>query len=139
MTGTLQLAREQEKRLQILRQALRQTPGSGEELFQRVLELQAGIDDILFTLEGPQAQASWEELPPMQMPLDRRLNVMIRTHWSSTSELTQTEKDQLEILKEEFPPVLERLEKTVGAIGEVEHSLEALKAPWTPGRVPQLD
>jgi photosystem II stability/assembly factor-like uncharacterized protein len=139
MTGTLQLAREQEKRLQVLRQALRQTPGSGEELFRKVLELQAEIDDILFALEGPQAQASWEELPPMQMPLNRRLNVMIRTHWSSTAELTQTEKDQLEILREEFPPVLDRLDQAVAAIGEVEHSLEALKAPWTPGRMPQLD
>ena len=37
----------------------------------------------------------------MEMPLNNRLNVMVRTHWSSTSELTKTETDQLDILKED--------------------------------------
>ena len=75
----------------------------------------------------------------MNMPLSRRLNIMIRTHWSSTSELTKTETDQLEILKEEFPPVLAQLEKVVEEIRELDQQLEKLKAPWTPGRVPSLD
>ena len=75
----------------------------------------------------------------MDMPLSRRLNLMIRTHWSSTSELTLTETDQLEILKEEFPPVLEQLEKVVEEIRELDQQLEELKAPWTPGRVPVLE
>ena len=75
----------------------------------------------------------------MNMPLSRRLNLMIRTHWSSTSELTKTETDQLEILREDFPPVLAQLEKVVEEIAELDQQLEQLKAPWTPGRVPSLD
>ena len=64
---------------------------------------------------------------------------MTYTHWSSTSELTKTESDQLEILREEFPPVLSLLEQVVDGIRELDQELEAVKAPWTPGRVPELN
>ena len=64
---------------------------------------------------------------------------MTYTHWSSTSELTTTETEQLRILKEEFPPLLAQLEQAVDAIGVLDQELEALKAPWTPGRLPELN
>ena len=139
MTGTRRLAQEQQAKLGSIREAMKQTPGSGIELYEKVQKLDESLRDILFTLEGPEAAASWEELPPMDMPLNRRLNVMVRTHWSSTAELTKTETDQLEILKEEFPPLLATLEKVVDEIAQLDLKLEELKAPWTPGRVPQLD
>jgi photosystem II stability/assembly factor-like uncharacterized protein len=138
MTGTRQLAREQQNKLEAIRKALKQTPGTGTAMLEKVQDLETGLEDLLYTLEGPQAGASWEELPPMPVPLNRRLSVMIRTHWSSTSELTTTETDQLEILREEFPPVLARLEAMVNEINQVEKQMEELKAPWTPGRIPEL-
>ena len=139
MMGTRQMAREQQVKLNTIRQAIKQTPGTGTGMLIDVLSLQDELDQVLYKLEGPSAKASWEELPPMEMPLNRRLNVMVRTHWSSTSDLTQTETDQLEILKEEFPPVLEQLKEVVAGIEKVEAKLDELKAPWTPGRVPKLD
>ncbi len=139
MTGTRQLAREQQSKLAAIHNAIKQTPGTGEEIFRQVQELEDGLEEVLFTLEGPDARASWEELPPMEMPLNRRLSVLIRTHWSSTSELTRTETDQLQILREEFPPVLAQLEQIVDEISLLEDRLEQLKAPWTPGRLPELE
>ena len=139
MSGTRQMAREQEVKLNTIRKVIKQTPGTGASMLVDVLALQDELDNILYKLEGPSAKASWEELPPMDMPLNRRLNVMVRTHWSSTAGLTKTETDQLEILREEFPPVLAQLEKAVEEIHELDQQLEELKAPWTPGRVPQLD
>jgi len=139
MTGTRQMAREQQEKLATIREVIKQTPGTGTDMFLEVLELQDRINNILYKLEGPRAAASDEELPPMAMPLDNRLRVMIRTHWSSTSELTKTETDQLEILKEEFPPVLEEVQNVVGEIKVVEQKLDQLKAPWSPGRIPELN
>jgi len=139
MTGTRQLAREQQEKLAAFRKAMKQTPGTGVEMLDQVMGLERALDDLLFKLEGPSASASWEELPPMQVPLNRRLSVMIRTHWSSTAELTTTETEQLRILKEEFPPVLTELEEIVDGIAEVEERLDELKAPWTPGRMLELD
>jgi hypothetical protein len=109
------------------------------ELGSRVKEVEAQLRDIQYALDGPQAEASWEELPPMAMPLSRRLSTMTYTHWSSTAELTKTETYQLEILKEEFPPLLAKLAQVVEKIRELDKELEAVKAPWTPGRVPQLN
>jgi hypothetical protein len=139
MTGTRQLAREQQTKLEAIRKAMKQTPGTGVEMLDQVLGLERNLDDLLFALEGPDARASWEELPPMQVPLNRRLSVMIRTHWSSTAELTTTETEQLRILKEEFPPVLAQLEEVIAGIAQVEDRLDELKAPWTPGRMPEID
>jgi hypothetical protein len=139
MTGSRQLAREQQTKLAAMRKALKQTPGTGVEVFEKVLKLESDLEDVLYTLEGPSARASWEELPPMDVPLNRRLSVMIRTHWSSTSELTTTETEQLRILKEEFPPLMAQLEQIVDGVNELDRELKALKAPWTPGRVPELN
>jgi hypothetical protein len=138
MAGTRQMAREQQVKLETIRKAIKQTPGTGSNMLIDVLELDDRLNNILYKLEGPSAKASWEELSPMEMPLNRRLNVMVRTHWSSTAGLTLTETDQLEILKEEFPPLLADLEEVVEEIRELDQQLEELKAPWTPGRVPKL-
>jgi len=139
MTGTRRLAQEQQDKLASIHKAIKQTPGTGIEVFEEVKELETALRDILYALEGPQARASWEELPPMDMPLNSRLNVMVYTHWRSTSELTKTETDQLEILKEEFPPLLSALKKVVEEIDLLDERLEELKAPWTPGRVPKME
>ncbi len=139
ITGTLRMVREQNTKLASIKKALIQTPAAGTDLGTRVLDLEGRLRDIQFVLDGPSAKASWEELPPMEMPMSRRLNVMVRTHWSSTSELTKTETDQLEILQEEFPPLLDQLKQIVQEVSELDAQLEELKAPWTPGRVPELN
>jgi photosystem II stability/assembly factor-like uncharacterized protein len=139
MTGTEQLAGDLVEKLAAIRTALMQTPRAGAELVTKVDDLEGRLDDILYALDGPEAVASWEELPPMDMPLNHRLRVMIRTHWSSTSELTRTEEDQLAILKEEFPPLLAELERIDDEIRQLDRTMEEMKAPWTPGRIPRLD
>ena len=139
ISGTRQMAREQQVKLNTIRKVIKQTPGTGSAMLTDVLALQDELDQILYKLDGPPAVASWEELSPMEMPLNRRLNIMVRTHWSSTAGLTQTETDQLEILREEFPPVLEQLKEVIDGINKVEARLEELKAPWSPGRIPSLD
>ncbi|MEN8201353.1 MAG: glycosyl hydrolase [Bacteroidota bacterium] len=139
MSGTRQMAREQLTKLATIRKVIKQTPGTGVEIFEQVEKLDKQLENILYKLEGPRAKASWEELPPMEMPLNRRLSIMTYTHWSSTSGLTKTETDQLEILKEEFPPLLAQLEQVVDGVNELDRELEALKAPWSPGRVSELN
>ncbi len=139
MSGSQRLVQEQLTKLASIKKALVQTPGAGVDLSEKVNELEARLKDIDYAFNGPEAKASSEELPPMPMPLNDRLSEMIYTHYGSTSDVTRTEKDQLSILKEEFPPVLAKLEKVVDEIKVLDSRLEALKAPWTPGRLPELN
>jgi photosystem II stability/assembly factor-like uncharacterized protein len=128
---------EAEKIEHILQTAL-QTPGVPMEVVSEAKDLRRDISSIRYAIDGPSAIASWEELPPMDMPLGRRLNVAVRTHWNNTSGVTSTAKDQLSILKEEFPPLLKRLEQVVSSREALEQALEDAGAPWTPGRMPVL-
>jgi hypothetical protein len=49
--------------------------------------------------------------------------------------VTQTEKDQFEILKEEFPLALKKLHQIAADLKSVETELEKQGAAWTPGRI----
>jgi hypothetical protein len=137
MRATQRFAEEMYTRTQYVQQALLQTPGSSKEMMQQAKDLAQRIDEILFRFEGREARASWEEIPPGPMPLNVRLNSIIRTHMQSTSGVTQTQKDNYNILMEEFPPLLEELKKINNELKSLEEKLEDLHAPWTPGRIPQ--
>ena len=137
MRGTQRFAEEMFTRTQYIQQALLQTAGTPKELMQQVKDLSQRINDIQFKFNGRGAPASWEELPPAPMPLNRRLYSIIRSHMQSTSGITQTQKDNYDILMDEFPPLLEDLKSINTELKSLEEKLEELHAPWTPGRIPQ--
>jgi len=62
-------------------------------------------------------------------------HIIYSTAWS-TSEPTQTAKQAYSIIAEEFVPELDKLRKLDTDLIEIENNLEAVKAPWTPGRIP---
>ncbi|KPK86329.1 MAG: glycosyl hydrolase [Bacteroides sp. SM23_62_1] len=136
MRATERFAGELYNRTQYIQQTLLQTPGNTAYLLKQTRDMEQKILDIQFQFEGRQPRASWEEIPPAPMPLNRRLNTIISTHWRSTSGITQTQKDNYAILTEEFPPLLEQLKKINEELGALEKNLDNLKVPWTPGRIP---
>jgi len=117
-----------------MKQAALRNPDVELEMQLRIAKLEQELKDIRFEMEGPDAKASWEELPPMDMPLGRRLNVAVGTHWNNSAGLNQTVIDQYEILEEEFPPLVDRLKTVQGEIDQLEAELENLGTGWTPGR-----
>ncbi|NOY37838.1 MAG: glycosyl hydrolase [Chlorobi bacterium] len=137
MQGAMQKTGEMIKRTETILQTLDQTPGATPEMLKKARQIREELDNVQFTFNGHRPKASWEEVPPGKMPLSRRLDNLIYTQWASTSEVTQTQKDTYEILLEAFPPLLEK----IGQIEQhelipLEKELEAINAPWTPGRMP---
>ena len=92
----------------------------------------------MFIFNGPVAKASEEEIPPMDMPLSGRLGEMASATYGTSGDITPIAKEQLDILKTEFPPVLTRVIKAGEDLQNLNKQLDAAKAPWTPGRVPVL-
>jgi photosystem II stability/assembly factor-like uncharacterized protein len=137
MRSTQRFAQEMFTRTQYIQQALLQMPGASEEMIQHARDLSLRINEIQFKFDGREAPASWEELPPAPMPLNRRLSTIVRTHMQSTSGVTQTEKDNYAILMNEFPQLLEELKQINSELKALEEKLEEINAPWTPGRIPE--
>ncbi len=135
--GAEKYAEELQERLTSMLQAVHQTPGASPELQHEVLQALNQTNDLLFLLHGTEPKASREEVPPAQVPLMERLSNIIYAHWSSTSAPTSTHRRSLEILQEEFPPVISHLRQ----LGEVklkdlENRMELAGVPYTTGRLP---
>eukprot|EP01029_Cantina_marsupialis_P028779 TRINITY_DN7779_c0_g3_i1.p1 TRINITY_DN7779_c0_g3~~TRINITY_DN7779_c0_g3_i1.p1 ORF type:complete len:370 (-),score=64.09 TRINITY_DN7779_c0_g3_i1:24-980(-) len=137
--GSMQLSNSYKSKISAIKMAILQTPRANETLSTMVNDLQMEVDAIDFLFNGVDARASGEEIPPAQIPISNRIGNIVGTHWASTSGVTQTQQEQFEILKEEFPTALQRLHKVAKEIKILESELEKLGAPWTPGRIPTYE
>lgn len=138
MNGTLQLTNDLKAEVITMKQTALTLPGAHAQVIPALSELEKELDDILFAFNGSKAKASWEEVPPAQMPLYKRLNTIIYTQINSTSDITGTSQSSFNILKEAFPPLLDQVKVIAQKkIKEVRQLMNELNAPYTPGRIPE--
>ncbi len=138
--GAEGLHQELIKKVVLMQQTILTAPGASNELIAKLAKLEKELEDIRFAFEGSKAKASWEEVPPEQMPLKRRLRYAIYTQMNSTSAITETTKISFEILKKEIKPFMEQLKWIAETdIPALNKALDAANANWTPGRIPVLD
>ena len=136
--GTMNFTTELLNKVNAVRQALHQSPAATADLINEAKRINDELDKIMFIFNGPQAQASAEELPPIDMPLSDRLSEMANASYGTSGDITGTAKEQMEILKTDFPPILERVKKAGDDLQKLDKQLDVIKAPWTPGRIPKL-
>jgi len=137
--GADYLNKELIKKAATIQQAIYATPEASQELADQARALASELENIRFKLHGVDAKASWEEIPPAEIPVLRRMSNLMWIHYSSTTNVTGTAKEQYAIMKEIFPPIAERLEKiSEEKIPALEEALNQLGAPWTPGRIPEI-
>ncbi len=138
VNSTEKFAKNLMERTLYIKQTIQNTPGTSVELMKQVEKLEAELDNIIWAFNGQRAKASSEENWPAFPSINERLNAAVWAQWRSTSPVTQTQKDQFNILKEEFPPILEKLKKINNVdLKKLEDELEKINAPWTPGRIPK--
>lgn len=137
VVGTGKMIGEVTSKVENIKQAIYSTPGASQDLMDKARALGKELEELNFKMNGLPAKASAEEIPPEQVPLKNRLGNITYAHMGSTSGITSTEKQGYEILKEEFPPVLNALKRIVEKdIPAMEAELNKIGAPWTPGRLP---
>lgn len=136
--GTISYTSELVDQVNAMMQVISQTPGATPAMMKEAERINTELEDIQFRFNGPQAKASSEELPPMQVPLRERLGEITYSTYGTSGDITTTAKQQLDILKKEFPPVLERVKKAGEDLKALGKELDAVKAPWTPGRIPGI-
>jgi hypothetical protein len=136
--GSQKFAEELVKRNDFIRQALN-SYSAPFELLNRANSIAKDLADILFKYNGATPPASREEIPPSDVPLVYRLETMIYTQYSSTSNVTKNQKVAYDVLYEEIQPVIDKLKRINDyELKSIENDMDRLNIPWTPGRMPEL-
>lgn len=133
-----QMSADLMKRTQYVKQAISNTPDASYELLARATAVEKKLGDINWAFSGQRPKASREENWPAPTPLNDRLGALVYSHWNSTSRVSETQHQLYDIIAEEFPPLLEEL-KNISEVElkALEDELDAIGAPWTPGRIPE--
>ncbi len=138
MRGTHELAGDNLDKIMNMEQTILQSSNGSMDLLARTMKIEKELRDILYTMDGPKAKASEEELPPMPEPLNNRLYAIIENLWGTTQGVTSTMQKDYGVLTTDFPPVLGKMKSVMGEIETIEKEMNDAKIQWTPGRVPEL-
>ncbi len=123
-----------------IRQTVNSVPGASFELLKKVGQIATELDGIRIQFRGQPAKASREEIPPMDMPLGWRLSELVYANINSTGNILKNQKVALDVLSEEIPEILRKLTDIKNIqLKAIEKELNELGAPWTPGRIPEIN
>jgi hypothetical protein len=133
--GALEAANDLAKKIELMKEALHNTPKDARELMNQARAMEDQLADILRAFRGDRTLSlRYENQPPS---IYGRVNRIVYGFWRSTSAPTQTMKDQYRIAGEEFEPQLEKLRRIIEKdLEDLKKAMEEAGAPWTPGRVP---
>jgi hypothetical protein len=137
MSGAQQYLNSLKTKTAYVQQAIQITPAATLAMKNQAQAVKEEIEKINYLFHGTPAKASFEEVPPEPMPLMKRLNEAVFASWESTSAPTEMQKMNMQIVKEALPDVLARIKKVDEQLKALDKELNAIKAPYTPGRLLQ--
>jgi len=125
---------EIQARIDHLLKAATDTPSSSEAQEQSLRALNTRMHDLKVKLSGDSTISSRSEAVPMS--ITSRIGNIVGGHWDSQSAVTGNYRDSYAIAAQQFSEALGELKSISADLAEVEASLQADGAPWTPGRIP---
>lgn len=136
--GAISYIGELDVMINTIMQVIHQTPEAPAALMQEAVAVNNEIGEILYLVRGISVGASTEETPPSPVSLSARLSTMSRSLYGNTGDVSGIADQQYQLLKKEFPVLLERIQKAGKAVDGLNAKLDEIDAPWTSGRVPKL-
>ena len=135
VAGTLEVARELEKRLTEMQRAIDQTPAVGAKEHSRVAGLGKRLRSILIEMRGDTELRRRDENTPLS--ISEKVETIIEELRYSLGPPTKTQQRLLAESSSDFARELSKLRRLLEDVKEVEKTLDAGGAPWTPGRLPE--
>jgi photosystem II stability/assembly factor-like uncharacterized protein len=133
--GATSLVGDLEEKLEVIDNALMTTPISDKTYIRKVRDAEYKLADIKKKLSGDGSISKRNANQPPSI-YDRLYYIMIGL-WSTSTDVTTTQKEAYDIIAKEFTPVLDDLKKLVEVdIKELEADMDKMRSPWTPGRIP---
>lgn len=136
--GTQRFATELRKRNENIRQLLQYTYNAPDDWKSKTRSIAESLRDLDYLMNGTDAKASFEEVPPEPVSVNYRLWAVLSGTWGTTSEPTQTMKTNLNIVKEDLPKIIDQLEQLDRELKTIENELNEMDSPFTPGRLLKL-
>lgn len=133
--GAVNATEELEIRLKLIREALHFTPDAPPDLAKQVDALENEVRQIIMELIGDESISKrFGNQPPS---IYNRAYYMLMGVNESSSTPPATFEEQYVIIAEVLEPLLQRLRKIAHEdLKNLEDQMEVLRAPWTPGRIP---
>jgi photosystem II stability/assembly factor-like uncharacterized protein len=133
--GASALVAEALERIALAKRALDDSAAPDSALGDEARRIERRLQRLQVTLDGDAAIARRNE--PTPPALTDRANYIADVHWHSTSAPTGTARRQFELASAELAQVVAELGPLVERdLAALEAQLDAVGAPWTPGRVP---
>jgi len=122
-------------RMQYIRRALDEIEDGDAQLTARVNAVDTALRDMGEVIGGDAIRRQRSEPTPPSL-LERVSNAV--SGLSSTQPPTQTYRESLKLAEEQFAPLATRLRQVIEVdLAGIEKQMNALGAPWTPGRLPR--
>lgn len=130
--GTNRLKEETDKKIKYLKSAVINVPSVPLKYMEDIKKLEEQTYQIGLKLNGDQtlASRSIESYPS----INDRIESVIYGMWNASAAPTETSKQNYNIAKEEYAPVLDDMKNLIVAVKDMEKKLAELPIPYTPGR-----
>ncbi|WP_374764373.1 glycosyl hydrolase [Yunchengibacter salinarum] len=125
-----------DSRLKHLGKALTRTPEAGEASFKAHQGLRDRLTAIDRAVNGDSVIAGTNE--PVPFSIRQRVQSIVFGHWYSQQPVTDLHRQAHDIARAELTGELARLEELSADLAAFEARMNAMGAPWTPGRSPEL-
>ncbi|MBK6900968.1 MAG: glycosyl hydrolase [bacterium] len=132
--GAVGKADEVQERIDHVKPALFNTTGAGGAELATLRAIEARLADLRVILQGDDTVASRNE--PTPPSLVERIERVAYGSWESSAPPTGTHRETYRTVAERFPQVQSELAAIDADLAGFERMLEAMGAPWTPGRSP---
>jgi photosystem II stability/assembly factor-like uncharacterized protein len=135
VTAASSVLRELGTLTQHYRASLKSVTVPHQDILEAIKALQAKLEDIQLQMTGDRLLS---RLDKDTMPgIASRIGRIAGEQYRSTSAPTKTQRDAYAIAEEEFKPVYEELKRILAEdVKAIEKRLDAVGAPYTPGRLP---
>ena len=134
--GMATLGGEARTRVDALERALGATPGASDDHRRRLAALRDRLRGASLALDGDGLRSSRNA--PTLPGIRARMRVALASVHGNTAPPTATAQRSFALAKELFAPVYSDLRALIETdLPALEKELEALGAPWTPGRLPE--
>jgi len=134
--GTIGVVGELETRVAHLRQAALLTADDAAPWLQSIESIEDRLDALKVRLQGDSSVSRRNE--PAAPSIQARLAQVVGGLWTSSSPPTASQRKNYEIVAAGFPAVLDEIRALAQIeMPKLEEGMEAVGAPWTPGRIPK--